>query len=135
MFTTTTVAQGFRTRTAATLSRVALLLLTLAGALAQTTSGQISGSVLDSSGQVIVGATVTLRNKATGDMRVITTNATGDFLFPALGPGTYAVLDPRSGVETDLPQPKPDDEYTYRAPDQQDWVLTLRLPRPATDPQ
>ena len=120
MFTTTTVAQGCRARTAARLSRIALLLLTLpAGALAQTTSGQISGSVLDSSGQVIVGATVTLRNEATADMRVITTN--GDFLFPALGPGTYAVLDPRSGVETDLPQPKPDDEYTYRAPDQQDW--------------
>ena len=47
--------------------------------------------------------------------------ATDNFLFPALGPGIYAVLDPRSGVETDLPQPKPDDEYTYRAPDQQDW--------------
>lgn len=122
MFTTTTVAQGFRARSAARLSRIALLLLTLpAGALAQTTSGQISGSVLDSSGQEIVGATVTLRNEATADMRVITTNATGDFLFPALGPGTYAVLDPRSGVETDLPQPKADDEYTYRARDQQDW--------------
>ena len=65
MFTMTIVAQGSRARTAALLC-VALLLFTLTGrALAQTTTGQISGSVLDSSSQVIVGATVTLRNEAT----------------------------------------------------------------------
>ncbi len=99
MFTMTIVAQGSRARTAALLC-VALLLFTLTGrALAQTTTGQISGSVLDSSSQVIVGATVTLRNEATGDTRVIVTNATGDFLFPTLVPGTYTVKVELSGFK------------------------------------
>ena len=99
MFTMTIVAQGPRARTAALLC-VALLLFALTGrALAQTTTGQISGSVLDSSSQVIVGATVTLRNEATGDTRVIVTNATGHFLFPTLVPGTYTVKVELSGFK------------------------------------
>lgn len=60
-------------------------------AVAQTTSGQISGSAVDSSGRVLVGAAITLRNEGTGDMRATITKETGDFVFPALVPGTYAL--------------------------------------------
>jgi len=35
-------------------------------------------------------------------------------------------LNPRTGAQTDLAQPKSADQYTYRPPDQQDWVVTLR---------
>lgn len=79
-------------RTAATF--VSLLLCLSAwprAVVAQTTSGQISGSSVDASGQVLVGATVTLRNESTRDARVTTTNETGDFTFAALVPGRYSV--------------------------------------------
>ena len=86
MFTMTIVAQGSRARTAALLC-VALLLFTLTGrALAQTTTGQISGSVVDSSGQVIVGATVTLRNEGDGVTPRIVTQRHRRFSLPDAGP-------------------------------------------------
>lgn len=69
----------------------ALLTRFLPSLQAQTTTGQISGSVVDTTAQVIVNAKVTLRNEGTGDRRTTTTNETGAFVFPALVPGTYAV--------------------------------------------
>ncbi|CAN5837336.1 hypothetical protein BH24ACI4_BH24ACI4_27850 [soil metagenome] len=86
------VASGLISSCLASVGRTALLLLAVAGvATAQTTTGQIGGSVVDSSGQVVVGATVTLRNEGTGDTRVMNASNTGDFVFPTLVPGTYAV--------------------------------------------
>jgi hypothetical protein len=100
MSRTNTVAQGSRSRGAATLLWIALLWFTVPGVgLGQTTTGQISGSAIDSSQQVLVGAAVTLRNEATGDTRVVTTNSTGDFMFPALVPGTYTVRLELSGFK------------------------------------
>lgn len=57
----------------------------------QTSSGQISGRVLDSAGAVISGADVTLTNQATGDMRKTKTDSAGNFVFLALQPGTFTV--------------------------------------------
>lgn len=92
------IAHAFGSSSAVRALCAAWLLSTLpALAAGQTTSGQISGSALDASGQVLVGATVTLRNEATGDVRVTTTNETGDFVFPTLVPGTYAVKVEREG--------------------------------------
>ncbi|MBL8233313.1 MAG: TonB-dependent receptor [Bryobacterales bacterium] len=71
-----------------------LLLLFLAAfsVNAQTVSGSIAGSVLDSSGNVIPGAAVKLISERTGEERNTTTNDTGDFLFPALQPGAYTIV-------------------------------------------
>jgi Carboxypeptidase regulatory-like domain/TonB-dependent Receptor Plug Domain len=77
-------------RTRFLLASTALLSL-LVSAWGQTTTGQISGSVVDSSGQIVVGARVTLRNEGTGDARQATTNTSGDFVFPTLVPSTYAI--------------------------------------------
>src|SRR5438105_5271648 len=66
------------------------LLLSGAGA-AQTITGSISGTVLDTSGQVIAGATVKLINTRTSDTRTLTTNEAGDFNFTAIQPGTYTL--------------------------------------------
>ncbi|HEY3120413.1 MAG TPA: carboxypeptidase-like regulatory domain-containing protein, partial [Vicinamibacteria bacterium] len=42
---------------------------------AQTTTGRISGTVLDTSGAVLPGVTVTVREEATGLTRTATTDA------------------------------------------------------------
>src|SRR5215471_14744410 len=60
-------------------------------AFAQTSSGEISGRVIDSSEAVVVDALVTLTNQDTGDVRVTRTDRFGNFLFPALQPGVFRV--------------------------------------------
>ena len=70
----------------------ALLLLSLSSfGSAQTTSGSITGSVVDASGNVIPAAVVKLLSERTGEERSATSNETGDFTFPALQPGAYTV--------------------------------------------
>jgi len=66
---------------------------------AQTTTGQISGSAVDPSSQLIAGARVALNNDA-GSTRNTVTNASGDFVFPALVPGTYNVRITADGFKT-----------------------------------
>ena len=64
-----------------------LLAAMLTGLDAQTISGSIVGTVLDSSGNSIPNAAVKLLSERTGEERSATTNDAGDFLFPALQPG------------------------------------------------
>ena len=71
---------------------LACLLLASRSALAQTqTTGRISGTVKDQNGAVIVGAEVTVVNKATGDERKVTTDGEGNYAVLILPPGTYRV--------------------------------------------
>jgi hypothetical protein len=74
--------------------RVTLLLLLTVNSLllGQTVSGSISGTVVDSGGNVIPAASVKLISERTGEERTSTTNETGDFVFPALQPGSYSVV-------------------------------------------
>src|SRR5262249_46293448 len=60
-------------------------------ASAQTVTGSISGTVVDTSGNAVSGATITLINEQTRDTRVLTTGESGDFRFTAVLPGTYTV--------------------------------------------
>ena len=55
--------------------------------LAQSSSGTITGRVLDSSGQSIPGATITLTKTETRESRTFSTQLTGEFVFTALQPG------------------------------------------------
>lgn len=69
-----------------------VLLLIPAGAVhGQTTSGQISGQVVDPSGAAVVNATVTLRNQLTGDARPVKTLSSGEFVFVSVQPGEFTV--------------------------------------------
>ena len=57
---------------------------------AQST-GAIQGSITDAQGAVVPGTTITVRNVATGVERSTVTDASGDYLAPALAPGRYRV--------------------------------------------
>ena len=61
-------------------------------AIAQITTGTVLGTVKDSTGGVVPGATVVLINEARGTKTVpAVTNATGDYVVPNVTPGTYTV--------------------------------------------
>src|SRR5687767_9463714 len=79
----------------------AVLLCTLlawpAEGFAQITTGNISGTIVDPSGQVIPEAKVTLINEKTGEERGGSSNETGAFNFSALQPGTYTLKIERQG--------------------------------------
>src|SRR5205085_10989056 len=49
----------------------------------------LSGTVLDSSGAIVPGATITAKNNATASARSAASGADGLFTIPALEPGNY----------------------------------------------
>ena len=58
----------------------------------RSTGGRRStGSVMDQAGAAVAGATVTVREMATGATRTATTNAAGQFTLAGLAPGEYEV--------------------------------------------
>ena len=82
---------------------VAFLLVVASGvrSVAQTAStGALSGTVTDSSGAVISGATVSITNESTGEVRRQNTESDGRFLTPLLLPGTYRVEVSNKGFKT-----------------------------------
>lgn len=58
---------------------------------AQVTTGDITGRVVDTQGQVVPGATVTATNTGTRQSRSATTNSQGEFIITQLPPGKYDV--------------------------------------------
>src|SRR5262245_35149296 len=79
---------------------IPIITLALAiSAQAQITTGALSGSVTDPSGQVVPRASVKLSNELTGEERTTQTNDFGDFGFPALVAGTYTVRIEASGFK------------------------------------
>ena len=69
----------------------ALTLFAGTSTFAQTFRGTILGSVTDSSGAAVPGATVTIRNVDTGLVRTVTTSEDGSYSAPELPIGTYSV--------------------------------------------
>jgi len=67
---------------------------------AQTPSGEISGTVVDSSGLPVPGVTVTLTNRATNVVRVVQTNEVGLYVISAIPPGTYDLKAELTGFRT-----------------------------------
>lgn len=83
------------------MSTIFLLLAFLFGSatvMAQIT-GLVVGTVKDSSGAVVPGATVTLTNKATNVTQTTTSSETGDFRFPLVPVGTYNIVAELSGFQ------------------------------------
>ena len=80
---------------------VLALVLAFAGvAIAQeTTSGSIAGTVRDSQGAAVPGATVTLtyEQDAKQGAKTLVSDSQGRFLWPFLSPGLYTVKVERTG--------------------------------------
>jgi hypothetical protein len=76
----------------ATCSAVLVLLMAmLPTASGQSTTGKISGTVLDPQSAVVPGASVTLTNTLTGQTRELKAGSQGEFVFTQLFAGTYEV--------------------------------------------
>jgi hypothetical protein len=67
---------------------------------AQSSTAAISGTVTDTSGAVVPGATVKLLNEATGTNSTQQTTQAGVFSFPALNIGTYTLSVEMKGFRT-----------------------------------
>lgn len=79
------------------------LFLTAAGQFrlyGQAVSGTLLGTVRDSTGGVIVGATVTVTNQSTGIAFLLSTNLQGSYIAPYLEPGVYEITAEASGFRT-----------------------------------
>jgi hypothetical protein len=69
-------------------------------ARAQTASGQITGTVTDSTGAVVPGATVTVNGELTGLKREGPTSKDGNYVFPLLPVGVYSITAELQGFRT-----------------------------------
>ena len=81
----------------------ALCFLLLAGpaARAQSTFGEILGSVHDQSGAVLQGAQVTLTNTGTSATRTAVTDASGSYAFQNMDVGAYTLTITAPGFQTE----------------------------------
>ena len=79
-----------------------LLALVSSGTVWGQATTSLSGTVTDPNGAVVVGATVTLTNKATGLTRTTATNERGYYQFTQLPPGTYSLRVEQTGFKTIL---------------------------------
>src|SRR5262245_430308 len=70
--------------------------------LAQTTSGRIAGRVLDNTGAVMPGVSVTVTQDGTGLTRSTTTDSAGAYVFVSLPVGTYTVTAELAGFKKAL---------------------------------
>ncbi len=74
---------------AAWLSSVLTVLLFTLPANAQVTTGSLSGTVVDPTGAVVAGSSVTLQSESTGAIQNAVTSTTGAFRFTLLKVGRY----------------------------------------------
>ena len=85
------------------LRRLAIGILLGLGSLslcfAQTFTGALLGTVQDSSGAVVAGAKVTVREVATNVLRSTTSNELGYYEIPLLPPGTYRIEAEHTGFK------------------------------------
>jgi hypothetical protein len=68
----------------------------------QVLTSRVDGRVLDQTGAVVPGVTVTLTNVATNLARETTTNSAGLYVFPQVSLGTYRVEATLAGFKTAL---------------------------------
>src|SRR5579864_7832721 len=89
-----------------TLGLVSLVMIATAatGAFGQAISGNLVGTVIDSSSAVVTGATVAATKIDTGVTTTTTSNSTGAYHFENLPVGTYRVVVTSKGFKTGIQQ-------------------------------
>lgn len=88
-----------------TLSLVSLMFLLQANLLnvwAQTTTGSILGAAHDSSGAVIPGVSISIKNVETGGVRNVTTDSSGAYEVLGMAAGTYDIQASFRGFSTQV---------------------------------
>src|ERR1019366_8426751 len=98
---------------------VAFVLLSTAMLVGQTFRGTILGSVTDPSGAFVAGATVKVRNEATGLERTTVTSGDGSYTVSELPIGTYSVTVTLTGFQTAVTNSVAVDVATERRVDAQ----------------
>ena len=101
--------------------------------------GQIAGQVVDDGGNPIADVTITLYLDVNGDldpdgasMVDVTTNASGQYVFTGVEPGSYVILESQPFLYTSLadydesPDPDGDDDYPRSEQRDPDHHLTWR---------
>jgi hypothetical protein len=92
---------SFRSRVAFSAQLGLLVLLAAGTALAQTTTGTISGTVKDSSGLVLPNAQIEVLNQDTGITRAMQSDAAGRYSAVLLPLGNYKVTAQVQGFQTE----------------------------------
>jgi Carboxypeptidase regulatory-like domain len=64
------------------------------------TSATVVGTVTDSSGAVVAGATVRIRQPETDAVRTATSGSSGEYRFPFLKPGEYEITAEATGLSS-----------------------------------
>ena len=70
---------------------VVVAMLALPQVVSAQASGKFSGTVVDQTGAVVGGATVTVKNERTGEERTTTSNAEGRYVVTGLRPSVYTI--------------------------------------------
>jgi outer membrane receptor protein involved in Fe transport len=91
MTTKTIAAYWARASAPGMLVLLFVLVLAFSGAVAQTTTGTIVGTVSDSSGAALAGVTITVINEGTTVQRSVSTGSQGEYTVPLLPIGNYTV--------------------------------------------
>src|SRR5215211_106230 len=91
------------------LTSILLTLLIVPTILAQSqiTTGQIQGEIKDSTGAVVPGVTVEVKNIETNLSRMATTNDDGRYVVLALPPGNYRITASKAGFSTPVIESTP----------------------------
>jgi len=89
----------FRT-TAAALALLSLIAVASSGAYGQAISGNLVGTVMDSSAAVVANASVEATKIDTGVTTTTTTGSTGAYRFENSPVGTYRIIVRSSGFKT-----------------------------------
>jgi len=79
--------------------RLSVVAMFLAVSVKAQFTGNVQGFVLDPSGAVLVGATVSLRNLDTGVQSVMKTGESGNYRFSSLPPGNYVISAESGGFK------------------------------------
>jgi Carboxypeptidase regulatory-like domain len=98
-----TVSASHDGRTTATRSLFAALSLLLFSVSlhAQSTTGQILGTLTDQSGASVSGATVIVTDTQRGTSRTVVTGTSGGYVIPDLQPGTYKIQIQAKGFKVE----------------------------------
>jgi hypothetical protein len=74
--------------------------MTSGPACAQSTTGSIYGTITDSTGAIVPGADITVKNVETGQSSVRKSDSQGNYTFPTMVPGKYSVSAQHEGFQS-----------------------------------